>query len=443
MNGSILGKMFSSFQIIITGFLAVILFGTLMLMLPFASKDGSWTTLMDALFTSASAVCVTGLVVRDTALYWSAFGQAVILVLIQIGGLGIITVTAFIAMVSGRRISLLQRSMLQESLSAHQVGGLVKMTSFIFKVVFITEAAGAAVMLPTFCKEYGAEGIWMSVFHSVSAFCNAGFDLMGTHSGEFGSLTYFAGRAGIVIPVMLLIVTGGIGFLTWHDMAENRFAFRKYKMQTKTILTVTGILIIVPAVLFFFNDFADAPFGKRLLLSLFQAVTPRTAGFNTTDIGEMTGAGRAVTVILMLIGGAPGSTAGGLKVTTIAVLAANAAAVIRRKKSPDLYGRRIEDQTAETASALLMMYLFLSFAAAMAISMIETLPFEKCIFETASAIGTVGLSLGITAGLGTVSRLILIILMFLGRVGGLTLMYAALSVEANVSRYPVEKINVG
>ncbi|MBO7352966.1 MAG: TrkH family potassium uptake protein, partial [Lachnospiraceae bacterium] len=171
--------------------------------------------------------------------------------------------------------------------------------------------------------------------------------------------------------------------------------------------------------------------------------TPRTAGFNTTDIGEMTGAGRAVTVILMLIGGAPGSTAGGLKVTTIAVLAANAAAVIRRKKSPDLYGRRIEDQTAETASALLMMYLFLSFAAAMAISMIETLPFEKCIFETASAIGTVGLSLGITAGLGTVSRLILIILMFLGRVGGLTLMYAALSVEANVSRYPVEKINVG
>ncbi|MBP5652174.1 MAG: Trk family potassium uptake protein [Lachnospiraceae bacterium] len=443
MNGSILGKMFSSFQIIITGFLAVILFGTLMLMLPFASKDGSWTTLMDALFTSASAVCVTGLVVRDTALYWSAFGQAVILVLIQIGGLGIITVTAFIAMVSGRRISLLQRSMLQESLSAHQVGGLVKMTSFIFKVVFITEAAGAAVMLPTFCKEYGAEGIWMSVFHSVSAFCNAGFDLMGTHSGEFGSLTYFAGRAGIVIPVMLLIVTGGIGFLTWHDMAENRFAFRKYKMQTKTILTVTGILIIVPAVLFFFNDFADAPFGKRLLLSLFQAVTPRTAGFNTTDIGEMTGAGRAVTVILMLIGGAPGSTAGGLKVTTIAVLAANAAAVIRRKKSPDLYGRRIEDQTAETASALLMMYLFLSFAAAMAISMIETLPFEKCIFETASAIGTVGLSLGITAGLGNVSRLILIILMFLGRVGGLTLMYAALSVEANVSRYPVEKINVG
>ena len=443
MNGSILGKMFSSFQIIITGFLAVILFGTLMLMLPFASKDGSWTTLMDALFTSASAVCVTGLVVRDTALYWSAFGQAVILVLIQIGGLGIITVTAFIAMVSGRRISLLQRSMLQESLSAHQVGGLVKMTSFIFKVVFITEAAGAAVMLPTFCKEYGAEGIWMSVFHSVSAFCNAGFDLMGTHSGEFGSLTYFAGRAGIVIPVMLLIVTGGIGFLTWHDMAENRFAFRKYKMQTKTILTVTGILIIVPAVLFFFNDFADAPFGKRLLLSLFQAVTPRTAGFNTTDIGEMTGAGRAVTVILMLIGGAPGSTAGGLKVTTIAGLAANAAAVIRRKKSPDLYGRRIEDQTAETASALLMMYLFLSFAAAMAISMIETLPFEKCIFETASAIGTVGLSLGITAGLGTVSRLILIILMFLGRVGGLTLMYAALSVEANVSRYPVEKINVG
>ena len=443
MNGSILGKMFSSFQIIITGFLAVILFGTLMLMLPFSSKDGSWTTLMDALFTSASAVCVTGLVVRDTALYWSAFGQAVILVLIQIGGLGIITVTAFIAMVSGRRISLLQRSMLQESLSAHQVGGLVKMTGFIFKVVFITEAAGAAVMLPTFCKEYGAEGIWMSVFHSVSAFCNAGFDLMGTHSGEFGSLTYFAGRAGIVIPVMLLIVTGGIGFLTWHDMAENRFAFRKYKMQTKTILTVTVILIIVPAVLFFFNDFADAPFGKRLLLSLFQAVTPRTAGFNTTDIGEMTGAGRAVTVILMLIGGAPGSTAGGLKVTTIAVLAANAAAVIRRKKSPDLYGRRIEDQTAETASALLMMYLFLSFAAALAISMIETLPFEKCIFETASAIGTVGLSLGITAGLGTVSRLILIILMFLGRVGGLTLMYAALSVEANVSRYPVEKINVG
>ncbi|MBR5967072.1 MAG: Trk family potassium uptake protein, partial [Lachnospiraceae bacterium] len=232
MNGRILGKMLSSFQLIITGFIAVILFGTLLLMLPFSSKMSLWTSFGDAIFTATSAVCVTGLVVKDTALYWSFFGQTVILLLIQIGGLGIVTVTAFIASVSGRRISLLQRSMLQESLSAHQVGGIVKLTGFIFKVVLVTEAIGAMIMIPSFCGNFGLKGIWMAVFHSISAFCNAGFDIMGSYSGEFSSLTYFSRNAGVVVPVGLLIVIGGIGFLTWSDIAANGFRFKKYKMQS-------------------------------------------------------------------------------------------------------------------------------------------------------------------------------------------------------------------
>lgn len=444
MGGRIFGKKLSSFQIIIIGFLAVILTGTLLLALPVSSKSGGWTPFEDALFTSASAVCVTGLVVMDTAACWSVFGQAVILVLIQIGGLGIITVTAFIATISGKKISLLQRSILQESISAHQLGGIVKMTSFLFKVAFAAESIGALVMLPAFCGEFGASGIWMAVFHSISAFCNAGFDVMGSRTGEFSSLTFFAGRPGVVIPICLLIIVGGIGFLTWDDISEHGFHLRRYRMQSKAILAATGVLIFVPAVLFFFTDFASYGLKERICLSLFQAITPRTAGLNTADIASMSGASHAVIIMLMLIGGAPGSTAGGMKTTTAAVLLANVHSVIRRRKNPRMFGRRIEEQAVHSASALLIMYLLLVIACAVIISAIEGLPFTECIFETASAIGTVGLSLGITASLGTVSHLILIVLMFLGRVGGLTLMYAAInSSGTEVAQCPVEKINVG
>ena len=437
-------KRLSSFRIIIFGFMGVILLGALLLMLPISVKDGHGATFENALFTSTSAVCVTGLVVKDTASYWTGFGQAVILLLIQIGGLGVITVAAFIAMISGRKISLLQRSMLQDSISADQIGGLVKMTRFIFKVALISEAIGALLMLPTFCGKFGLSGIWDAVFHSISAFCNAGFDIMGERTGHFSSLTSFASDPGIVIPICLLIITGGIGFLTWEDIAENKFRFRRYRMQSKVVLTMTGVLIIVPTLLLFVYEYTGKSLTDRFLLSLFQAVTPRTAGFNTASLSSLSGAGTMLMIALMLIGGSPGSTAGGMKTTTLAVLAANASSVFRRKKSVQLFGRRIDDSMVRHAATLFMMYLTLPAIAAAVISIVEKIPVGTCLFETASAIGTVGLSKGITPDLGLLSHSILIVLMFLGRVGGLTLIYAAVNVNSSeVSHRPVGKINVG
>ncbi len=444
MSGRILGKQLSSFQIIIAGFLAVILAGALLLSLPFSSAAGKWTPITETLFTAASAVCVTGLVIRDTAVYWSYFGQAVILVLIQIGGLGIVTITAMIATASGRKISLLQRSMLQESISANQLGGVVKLTFFICKVALIMELLGALLMLPAFCRAFGSQGIWMSVFHSISAFCNAGFDVMGGKTGEFSSLTYFGSSFGVVIPVCFLIVTGGIGFLTWDDIARHKFRLKHFSMQSKTILTATAFLLLLPMAVFFLNDFSDLELKERFCASLFQTITPRTAGFNLVDMGSLSSAGKALTIILMLIGGSPGSTAGGVKTTTAAVLIANASAVVFHRKNPRLFNRRIDEDTVRCASTILVLYLFMALAGAFIISVNEGLPFELCIFETASAIGTVGLSLGITPSLGLVSQAVLIGLMFFGRVGALTILFAAVNTSrVEPVQYPIGRINVG
>ena len=438
------GRKMSSFQIIICGFLAVILVGTMILMLPISTVGRQWASFETALFTSVSAVCVTGLVVQDTASFWSAFGQFVIMLLIQIGGLGIISVTAFLVTVSGRKISLLQRSLLMESISADQVGGIVKMTSFIFRLAFTVELIGATLMMPTFCINFGLSGIWMAVFHSVSAFCNAGFDVMGRHTGTFSSLTYFSDSFGVVIPICALIVIGGIGFLTWGDVAFHGIHFKRYRMQSKVIIVTTAGLILFPTLFFFLNDFAAYPLKQRLCLSLFQAVTPRTAGFNTADMAAVTGVGRVMMIVLMLIGGSPGSTAGGIKTTTAAVLCANVISTVRRRRSTQLFGRRIDDETVRQSATLLMIYPLFVLAAAQVISFIEDIPIGPCIFETASAIGTVGLSLGITPSLGTVSHMLLIMLMFFGRVGALTIMFAATSRDGlEVSQCPFAKIHVG
>lgn len=438
------GRKMSSFQIIICGFLAVILVGTMILMLPVSTVGRQWASFETALFTSVSAVCVTGLVVQDTASFWSAFGQFIIMLLIQIGGLGIISVTAFLVTVSGRKISLLQRSLLMESISADQVGGIVKMTSFIFRLAFTVELIGAILMMPTFCINFGLSGIWMAVFHSVSAFCNAGFDVMGRHTGTFSSLTYFSDSFGVVIPICALIAIGGIGFLTWGDVAFHGIHFKRYRMQSKVIIVTTACLILFPTLFFFMNDFAAYPLKQRLCLSLFQAVTPRTAGFNTADMAAVTGVGRVMIIVLMLIGGSPGSTAGGIKTTTAAVLLANVISTVRRRRSTQLFGRRIDDETVRQSATLLMIYPLFVLSAAQLISFIEDIPIGPCIFETASAIGTVGLSLGITPSLGTVSHLLLIMLMFFGRVGALTIMFAATSRDGlEVSQCPFAKIHVG
>lgn len=434
----------TSFQLIILGFAGVILLGALILMLPVASASGAWTPFRESLFTSTSAVCVTGLVIYDSGSYWSGFGQGVILLLIQIGGLGVITMAATFLMLAGKNISLKERSAMQDAISAPAVGGIVRLTRFILKGTFFIELLGALAMLPVFCRDYGSRGIWMSVFHSVSAFCNAGFDILGRPGNLYPSLTAYIADPLINIIVVLLIVTGGIGFLTWDDVCTHRLHLRRYRMQSKVILAATGLLILFPAILFFFTDFSDLPMEQRFLASLFQAVTPRTAGYNTADLTAMTEASRAVMTVLMLIGGAPGSTAGGMKVTTLTVLTANAFATFRRRAEPQLFHRRLEGAAVRNASTILMLYLTLFFTGAVIISTAEGLPLSACLYETASAVGTVGLTLGLTPQLGTLSQWILIVLMFLGRVGGLTLIYAAYSGrDLSCARFPQEKITVG
>ena len=437
-------KHLSSFQLIILGFASVILLGAIILMLPVSSAEGVITPFNQTLFTSTSAVCVTGLAVLDTGSYWSVFGQVVILLLIQIGGLGVVTVAVSVFMLSGRKISLMQRSTMQNAISAHKVGGIVRLTKFILKGTLFIEMAGALALLPVFYHDFGRKGIWMAVFHSISAFCNAGFDILGTPANPFPSITAYAENPIVNVVIMFLIIAGGIGFLTWEDICINKTHFRKYHMQSKIILVTTALLIVLPAVFFFFSDFTHLSVGKRLLASAFQAVTPRTAGFNTMDISKMTEVSKAMIIILMLVGGSPSSTAGGMKTTTFAVLILNAFATFRSQENVETFGRRIEWSVIKNASTIAMMYCMLFLCGGIKISVYEVLPLSECLYESASAVGTVGLTLGITPKLHIVSQFILIILMYLGRVGGLTLIYAVLSKKKKGNaRLPLEKLTVG
>ena len=434
----------SSFQVIIVSFICMIMIGTLLLMLPISSVQGKMTSFSDAMFTAVSATCVTGLVVVDTATYWSMFGQVVILMLIQIGGMGVITIGLAIISASGKKIGLWQRSTMQESISAPQVGGIVKLTGFIIKTALIIELIGAVALTPVFCRDFGAaKGIWYSLFHSISAFCNAGFDLMGEKE-VFSSLTSYSGNGYLGTVIMLLIVIGGIGFLVWGDVATHKFRLKRYSMQSKVVLLTSLILIILPAIYLFCCEYRDLSLSDRVVNSVFQSVTTRTAGFNTSDLTTFTETGTAVMVILMLIGGSPGSTAGGMKTSTFAVLFLSAVTVFSRRNDVQCFKRRISDEAVRNAGAVFFMYLVLFLISGFTISRHEGLPLLTCLFETGSAIGTVGLSLGITAKLSLMSRVILMMLMFFGRVGGLTLIYAALPSADNInSRMPLEKISVG
>lgn len=444
-----LNRRLTSFQIIILGFSLVILLGTLLLMVPAATNVGIGASFSDALFTATSAVCVTGLVVRDTAIYWSMFGQFIILLLIQIGGMGVLTIAIAIVRLTGKKIGLMQRSTLQEAISAHHVGGIVKMAGFIVGTSAIIEGAGALLLSIAFVRDYGVvKGIWYGLFHSISAFCNAGFDLMGK-TAPFSSLTGYTGRPLVNIVVMLLIIIGGIGFLTWEDLKTNRLNIKSWRMQTKTVITVTAGLIILPALYFYFVEFSGSVWqgmkgGERALASAFQAITPRTAGFNTVDFAGMSETGLFLIMILMLIGGSPGSTAGGMKTTTIAALFGTMFSVFRHNGSVHCFRRRLDEETIFNAITVFMLYVGLFLIGGFVISGAEGLPLIECLFESASAIGTVGLTMGITPQLGTVSRCILIMLMFFGRVGSLTLISAAMpGSRAFQTRYPREKMMVG
>ena len=444
MKHTKLRRHMNSAQIIILGFAALILCGALLLMLPIASQSRTVTPFHETLLTATSASCVTGLVVRSTGAHWSLFGQIVILFLIQIGGLGVVTVALCFVRLSGRKISLFQRSAMQDSISAPQVGGIVRMTSLILRGTLFTEGAGMLLLLPSFCRRFGAKGIWYALFHSISAFCNAGFDLLGTAADPFPSVTAFRTDPLVCITLALLILIGGIGFLTWEDIATHRHRIGRYRLQRKLILTVCAVLIAFPTLFFFFFEFTDGTVGQRLLDAFFQTVTPRTAGFNTVDLAAMQGASRAIMVVLMLIGGASGSTAGGMKVNTVGVLFANVGAIFRRRNEVEAFGRRIDPATVRQAAVIVTMYLTLFIGGGVAISAIEGLPIGSCLYESASAVATVGLTLGITPSLGVASQLILTVQMYLGRVGGLTLIYAALAnPDTTPSRLPQEKVSVG
>lgn len=439
----------TAFQIIILGFAGVILFGALLLCLPFATRDGHGATFFDALFTATSAVCVTGLVIHDTVTYWSLFGQFIIILLIQIGGMGVITVSVTLGLISRRKVSLSQRNTMLESVSAPNPGSVIRFTKFIVLTTAITEILGAAVMFPVFYNEVGLlKGIWYSVFHSISAFCNAGFDLMGAKT-QFSSLTSFYNNPVINIVITFLIVFGGIGFVTWDDMRNYGIHIKKYRLQSKIALATTAVLIVVPFIYFYCFEFSldywnNMSAGDKALASLFQTITPRTAGFNTVNLGAMSEVSKMLMVILMLIGGSPGSTAGGMKTTTVAVLFSSSLSVFKRRSDAESFKRRIPINSVRYAAAVLSMYLMLFLGGSLVIALIEHQPLLACFYEAASAIGTVGLTLGITPSLHAPSRLILMMLMFFGRVGGLTLMYATLSnTMKKYSKYPQEKVAVG
>ena len=433
----------NSFRVISLGFMGMILTGALLLMLPISSQSRTVTPFADTLFTAISASCVTGLIVRDTATHWSLFGQAVILLMIQIGGMGVITIGLAVARLSGKKIGLWFRGMMQDSISAPQVGGILQLTKFILKMTAIIELTGAALLYPVFCRDFGPiRGIWYALFHSVSAFCNAGFDLMGVRE-PFSSLTSYGGSIYFNLVVMLLIITGGIGFLTWDDIIVHRQHFHKYRLQTKIVLMTTGLLIVLPAAFFFCTEYADEPMKERILHSLFQSVTARTAGFNSADLSVMRETGSMVMTVLMLIGGCSGSTAGGMKTSTIAVLFFAALSVFKRRNDIECFHRRIPADTVRTAGAILLMYVTISLSAGIAVCRIESLPLVTCLFETGSALGTAGLTLGITTSLSLPSHIILMCLMYAGRVGALTLIYAAFSSGSAAAKMPMEKITVG
>ena len=434
----------SGARTILLGFVILILAGAFLLMLPFSSRSGEWTSVTDALFTATSASCVTGLVLYDTWSHWTWFGQLVILSLIQIGGMGVVTMTTVLSKIVGKRLGLQARTTMQEAVSAPNLGEIMKYTRFIFLGCMIFEVLGAVALSPVFISEYGPlKGIWLSVFTSISAFCNAGFDLNGTH-GEFSSMTPYMDNPVVVITLVSLILTGGLGFLTWMDIRKHGFKFYKYSTQSKLIIVMELLLVFIPMIYLWFGEYGDYPANQRFLASLFQAVTPRTAGFNTTDYNDFSGTGIVMTIILMLIGGAPGSTAGGMKITTITILFLTMIAFFKREKSPAIFKRRITTEAIYGAVAVCMLDVMLAVLGSMSIAKIEHRAFLTALFESASAVGTVGLSMGLTPTLHTVSKFILIILMYTGRVGGLTLVFAAITRKSTGNRqYPADNIAVG
>ena len=440
----------SPMKIILGGYCLIILVGTLLLTLPVSARSGQWTPISDCFFTATSATCVTGLVRYDTYTHWTMFGQLVILGMIQIGGVGFMTVAIMVLVAAKKKISLSQRALMQNSVSAPQLGGIVRMTKFIALGTLVVEAVGAVFLSFDFIPRFGVKkGIYFSIFHSVSAFCNAGFDLMGGTTGKFSSLTGFVDNWYVNVVIILLIFLSGMGFFVWQDVLHNRLKFHKLRLQSKMVLCITTALLFGGAIVLFLTEsgheaYNGMAFHEKILASLFQSMTCRTAGFNTVDFTAMTEAGIFVMICLMFIGGSTGSTAGGIKTTTFWVLCISIFTTFKRKKNVEAFGRRMEENITRTASCVFMTYLLLTSSVAVIISAIEDLPLLTALFESVSAMATVGLTMGITPSLSMVSKLLLAFLMLCGRVGSVTMLLAFSSdKKVTNSRLPLEQIQVG
>ncbi|MEF9971043.1 MAG: TrkH family potassium uptake protein [Oscillospiraceae bacterium] len=437
-------------QMIVLSFFCIIFIGALVLCLPISSREGIWSPFIDAMFTATSATCVTGLIVFDTFTHWSAFGQVVILVLIQIGGLGVMTIIAMIALFLKRRITLGERRLLMQSTGSLEISGVVRLIHRILTGTVIAESCGAILLSFVFVPDMGfGKGIWNAVFHSVSAFCNAGFDLMGRYA-PFASFsnTDYAMNPIVNLTIMSLIVVGGIGFIVWRDIATKRFKFSEYEVHSKIVLVTTACLIVFGSILFFIFEYDHTLAGftlwEKILASMFHSVSPRTAGFSTLNLGLLSNSGALLTILLMFIGGSPGSTAGGIKTTTFTVLLLSALASAKRYGSITVFKRKLDENTVVQASTIATIYVCCVSIAVLLICAFEPLPFIPVAFEAVSAIGTVGLSTGITPSLCAGSKVILMVLMFAGRVGGLSLMLvlAERRISVPIER-PTGKILIG
>lgn len=439
-------KKLSTTKIFAIGFLIIIMLGTLLLSLPIASRSGQFTSFIDACFTATSSTCVTGLSVFNTYEYWSLFGQIVILCLIQIGGVGFMTLAVTATRLFRRKLSISNQLIMQESVSAPTIGGISSLTGVIVFGTLSFEFLGALAYSFFYVPKLGfLRGIFYSIFHSVSAFCNAGFDLMG-YTGE-NSLISLQGNVYYNVVTMALIIIGGLGFFVWVDLWESKFRFNRMKLHTKMVISVSAVLLVLGSVLFFLfemKNYGDIPLGKKILVSTFHSVSARTAGFETMDLSMMTQPSQMIMILLMMIGGSPGSTAGGYKTTTLGILFFNFTSTFKKKNDVECFGRSISPAIVKTAFTIFVMYMFLFISSAIAISVIEDLPLLTSMFETSSAIATVGLSLNVTPELGTASHLILMFLMYFGRVGPLTIFMAFSTKKfSSVSRLPEEEIKVG
>lgn len=437
-------------RIIAMGYLAVIILGTLLLLLPGMTAEGFRTDFLTALFTATSATCVTGLVVVDTATHWTLLGQVIILLMIQIGGLGFMTMGVLLAMLLKKRITLRVRGLLQESMNYMQMGGVLRLLKTAFQGTLLFEGVGAVLLAFRFIPVFGlSKGIFYGIFHSISAFCNGGFDLMGTYSGKYSSLVEFHGDILINVVIMALIILGGIGFFVWSDIRKNGLHWKKYMLHTKITLFTTAFLLVGGTILFWLfekENLLGGMNGKdQLLAAAFSSVTARTAGFNTIDTGGLTSASKLLTIVLMFIGGSPGSTAGGIKTVTAMVLVTYVWSNLRESKGVNIFYRRLDDDVIRKASNVVVISLMMAVTSVIIICFMQPyLSVEDIMFEVFSAIGTVGMSTGITRDLTTASRILIILLMYCGRIGSMSF---ALSFterkKAAPVQLPVEKIMIG